>query len=147
MLVKILAPAFYSRQDTRTPVKYGIITMATNMIFNLIFAIPFGYVGLAIATAMSGTLNAGLLYQRLHRQGVYKLSRDTLHFIIKVVLASIFMGISIYMFNANFSWEYAVLTERIYMLVELVVLGLSVFAVSLILVGIRPRHLKIHKSA
>jgi putative peptidoglycan lipid II flippase len=147
MLVKILAPAFYSRQDTRTPVKYGIITMATNMLFNLIFAIPFGYVGLAIATAMSGTLNAVLLYQRLHRQGVYKLSSETLHFIIKVVLASICMGISIYMFNVNFSWESAVLAERIYMLIELVILGLAVFAVSLILVGIRPRHLKIQKSA
>jgi len=146
MLVKILAPAFYSRQDTKTPVKYGIITMATNMLFNLIFAIPFGYVGLAIATAMSGVLNAGLLYQRLHRQGVYKLSSETLRFIIQVVLASIFMGISIHMFNTNFAWESAILIERIYMLTELVGLGLGVFAVSLILVGIRPRHLKIQKS-
>jgi putative peptidoglycan lipid II flippase len=78
---------------------------------------------------------------------VYKLSSETLHFIIKVVLASICMGISIYMFNVNFSWESAVLAERIYMLIELVILGLAVFAVSLILVGIRPRHLKIQKSA
>jgi putative peptidoglycan lipid II flippase len=147
MLVKILAPAFYSRQDTRTPVKYGIITMATNMLFNLIFAIPFGYVGLAIATAMSGTLNAILLYQRLHRQGVYKLGKDTLSFIIKVALASVFMGISIYIFNLNFAWESAILMERVHMLSKLVVLGLSVFAVSLILVGIRPRHFKIQKSA
>jgi putative peptidoglycan lipid II flippase len=146
MLVKILAPAFYARQDTRTPVKYGIITMATNMLFNLIFAIPFGYVGLAIATAMSGTLNAILLYQRLHRQGIYKLRRDTLSFIIKVVLASIFMGISIYIFNLNFAWGSANLMARVNMLIKLVVLGISVFAISLILVGIRPSHLKIQKS-
>jgi putative peptidoglycan lipid II flippase len=146
MLVKILAPAFYARQDTRTPVKYGIITMATNMLFNLIFAIPFGYVGLAIATAMSGTLNAILLYQRLHRQGIYKLRRDTLSFIIKVVLASIFMGISIYIFNLNFAWGSTNLMARVNMLIKLVVLGISVFAISLILVGIRPSHLKIQKS-
>ena len=147
MLVKILAPAFYSRQDTKTPVKYGIITMATNMLFNLIFAVPFGYVGLAIATALSGTLNAVLLYQRLHRQGVYKLSSDTLSFIFKVVLASIAMGASIYMFNVSFVWESANLIARIYMLTALVGLGLSVFTVSLIVVGIRPRHLKIQKAA
>jgi putative peptidoglycan lipid II flippase len=146
MLVKILAPAFYSRQDTRTPVKYGIITMATNMLFNLIFAIPFGYVGLAIATAMSGTLNAILLYQRLHRQGTYKIGRDTLSFIIKVVLASTFMGVAIYIFNLNFPWASATLMERVHMLTKLVVLGISVFASSLILVGIRPRHLNIQKS-
>jgi len=63
-----------------------------------------------------------------------------------VVLASIFMGISIYIFNLNFAWGSANLMERVYMLTKLVVLGLSVFAISLILVGIRARHLKIQKS-
>ena len=52
MLVKVLATGFYSRQDTKRPVKYGIIAMVSNMVFNVIFAIPFGYVGLAIATAL-----------------------------------------------------------------------------------------------
>jgi putative peptidoglycan lipid II flippase len=147
MLIKILAPAFYSRQDTKTPVKYGIITMVCNMLFNLILAIPFGYVGLALATALSGTLNAILLYQRLHKTGIYKMSRDTLVFNVRVFVSSALMGLSIFLLNETFVWDSALLLERIYMLVALVALGLSVFAISLLLVGIRPRHLKIFKSA
>ncbi len=147
MLIKILAPAFYSRQDTKTPVKYGIITMVCNMLFNLILAIPFGYVGLALATALSGTLNAILLYQRLHKTGIYKMSRDTLVFNVRVFVSSALMGLSIFLLNETFVWDSALLLERIYMLVALVALGLSVFATSLLLVGIRPRHLKIFKSA
>ncbi|MGO8077968.1 lipid II flippase MurJ, partial [Rhizobium leguminosarum] len=59
MLIKILANGYYARQDTKTPVKIGIIAMVSNMGFNLL-AIPFSYVGLAIASAMSATLNAYL---------------------------------------------------------------------------------------
>jgi putative peptidoglycan lipid II flippase len=147
MLIKILAPAFYSRQDTKTPVKFGIITMVCNMLFNLVLAIPFGYVGLALATALSGTLNAVLLYQRLHNTNIYKMSRETLIFNVRVLFSSALMGLSIYLLNETFLWDSAVLLDRIYMLTALVVLGLSSFAISLLLVGIRPRHLKIQKSA
>ncbi|MDW1553337.1 murein biosynthesis integral membrane protein MurJ, partial [Vibrio sp. YT-18] len=48
MLIKVLAPGYYSRQDTKTPVKYGIIAMVANMVFNAIFAYFYGYVCLAI---------------------------------------------------------------------------------------------------
>ncbi|MFT5277273.1 MAG: putative peptidoglycan lipid II flippase [Glaciecola sp.] len=146
MLIKILAPAFYARQDIKTPVKYGIITMACNMVFNLILAIPFGYVGLAMATAMSGTLNAILLYQRLHKQGVYKMSKETIVFNVKVTIAAIVMGISIYWLNTSFIWEPAPLLERIYMLTSLVALGILVYASTLLLIGIRPAQMKIQKS-
>lgn len=143
MLIKILAPAFYSRQDTKTPVKYGIITMVCNMLFNLILAIPFGYVGLALATAMSGTLNAVLLYRRLKMTGVYAMSKSTIAFNVKVSLSAALMGASIYWLNTYFVWDSALLLQRIYMLSALIVSGVLVFAFSLLLVGIRPRHLKI----
>ncbi|MGL6149241.1 MAG: murein biosynthesis integral membrane protein MurJ, partial [Plesiomonas sp.] len=76
MLIKVLAPGYYARQDTKTPVRYGIISMVSNMGFNLL-AIPFSYVGLAIASAMSGTLNAWLLYRGLSAANVYKFSRQS----------------------------------------------------------------------
>jgi len=145
MLIKILAPAFYSRQDTKTPVKYGIITMVCNMVFNLILAIPFGYVGLALATALSGTLNAVLLYRRLSSTGIYTMSADTLRFNLKVTLSAALMGLAIYWLNTLFIWDTALLLARIYMLTGLVALGISVFAFSLLLFGIRPRHLIIQK--
>ena len=75
MLIKVLAPGYYARQDTKTPVRYGIIAMVTNMFFNAIFAYFYGYVGLAMATALSALVNMTLLYRGLHLANVYKLSK------------------------------------------------------------------------
>lgn len=82
MLIKILANGYYARQDTKTPVKIGIIAMVSNMGFNLL-AIPFSYVGLAIASAMSATLNAYLLYRGLAKADVYHFSRKSAVFLSK----------------------------------------------------------------
>ena len=78
MLIKILAPAFYAYQDTKTPVKYGVIAMSTNMIFNIVLAIPFGYVGLALATSLSAVVNVGLSYRRLHQLNYFRLSKTAI---------------------------------------------------------------------
>lgn len=99
MLVKVLAPGFYARQDTKTPVRYGIITMASNMIFNIILAVPFGYVGLAMATALSALLNAILLYRGLVKAQVYHLSRSTYRCFFKV-------GVSVFVMSAGVLWMY-----------------------------------------
>ncbi|WP_238946953.1 murein biosynthesis integral membrane protein MurJ [Seongchinamella unica] len=77
MLIKILAPGYYARQDTATPVKIGIIAMAANMLMNLVLVLPLlwyfniGHLGLALATSLSAWLNAGLLLRGLLRQGVF----------------------------------------------------------------------------
>src|SRR5690554_6712119 len=91
MLVKVLATGFFSRQDTKRPVKYGIIAMAANMLFNIILAIPFGYVGLALATALSGTVNALLLGVVLYREGVLLLPRTTIIFFARIIAATSLM--------------------------------------------------------
>lgn len=75
-LVKVLAPAYFSRQDTRTPVRIGLIAMFSNMALNLTIIYPLsrlgiGHVGLALTTGLAGFLNASLLYRGLHRAGVY----------------------------------------------------------------------------
>lgn len=99
MLVKVLATGFFSRQDVRRPVKYGIIAMAANMVFNLIFAIPFGYVGLAIATALSGTVNALLLGVVLYREKVLLMPRSTVVFLLRLVLATLSMATALVMLS------------------------------------------------
>lgn len=78
ILVKVLAPAFYARQDTRTPVRIAVIAMIANMGMNFAFVLPMVYfgvtgphAGLALATAASSWLNAYLLYRRLRVDGVY----------------------------------------------------------------------------
>jgi putative peptidoglycan lipid II flippase len=93
-LVKVLAPAFYARQDTKTPVKAGIAAMIANMVLNLVFvgalyllwggraaapnllegiaSIPGLHMGIALASALASYLNLWLLWKNLARAGVYE---------------------------------------------------------------------------
>lgn len=138
MLVKVLAPGFFSRQDTKTPVKFGIWCMVANIVFNLILVFPFDYVGLAIATAMSATMNAGLLYFRLRKIGVYSASGGTLLFMFKVLLSALVMVAVILYFNPDISgWLALTLLEKILLLGKLIISGGAVFAVSLFVLGVR----------
>lgn len=142
MLVKVLAPGFFSRQDTKTPVKYGIWSMIANMGFNLILAIPFGYVGLAMATALSGSVNAALLYQKLHRENVFRLSTKTLLFLLKVICSTVVMIIAIkYVIPDMQYWYQADLSLRLVKLMWLIFLAGSTYFIVLFLFGVRLRDL------
>ncbi|MGQ8365102.1 murein biosynthesis integral membrane protein MurJ [Glaciecola sp. 1036] len=147
MLVKIFAPAFYSRQDTKTPVKYGIITMVVNMVFNLILAVPFGYVGLAMATAISGSLNALLLYLRLNKLGVYTISKSTWVFIVKVAFATVIMSALVLWWNARIDWALLTFVQRVENLSVAIGLGVVAYLISLLILGIKPWHLMRNQSA
>lgn len=140
MLVKVLAPGFYSRQDIKTPVKFGIWCVAANMLFNLMLVWPFDYVGLAMATSLSALMNAGLLYGALHKQGVYVASTQTVTLIIKIVSASILMGIVIFIFNPiPNAWVNLSLLDKILELAQLILFGALVFIASLLTLGVRKR--------
>ncbi|WP_416307571.1 murein biosynthesis integral membrane protein MurJ [Neptunicella sp. SCSIO 80796] len=139
MLIKVLAPGFYSRQDVKTPVKFGIWAMLANMGFNVIFAYQYGYVGLAIATSLSALLNVSLLYQRLHRSGVYHCCSATLLFIVRIGVAALIMA-------AILSWLLPPVSEWLQWsswqqvsILSAAILGAAiVFICSLFLVGARP---------
>ncbi|MFT6344871.1 MAG: putative peptidoglycan lipid II flippase [Paraglaciecola sp.] len=138
MLVKVLAPGFYSRQDIKTPVKFGIWCMAANMLFNLILVWPFDYVGLAMATSLSALMNALLLYGTLHKRGVYIASSQTVSLIVKIVFASTLMGIIIFMSNpVTTDWVDFSLMNKIFELTKLIALGAAVFVASLLILGVR----------
>ncbi|MGY5731464.1 murein biosynthesis integral membrane protein MurJ [Vibrio chemaguriensis] len=143
MLIKVLAPGYYSRQDTKTPVKYGIIAMVTNMVFNAIFAYFYGYVGLAIATALSAFVNMALLYRGLHIAGVYQITKRTVFFIIRLVIAGAAMVAAILWQLEDMSvwldWSFA---HRSGVLGMLIGLGAVVYLVVLFLTGARLKDLK-----
>nr|WP_152814552.1 murein biosynthesis integral membrane protein MurJ [Vibrio antiquarius] len=143
MLIKVLAPGYYSRQDTKTPVKYGIIAMVTNMVFNAIFAYFYGYVGLAIATALSAFVNMALLYRGLHIAGVYQITKRTVFFIIRLVIAGAAMVAAILWQLEDMSvwldWSFA---HRSGVLGMLIALGAVVYLVVLFLTGARLKDLK-----
>ncbi|EOV3437657.1 murein biosynthesis integral membrane protein MurJ [Vibrio parahaemolyticus] len=143
MLIKVLAPGYYSRQDTKTPVKYGIIAMVTNMVFNAIFAYFYGYVGLAIATALSAFVNMALLYRGLHIAGVYQITKRTVFFIVRLVVAGAAMVAAILWQLEDMSvwleWSFA---HRSGMLGTLIGLGAAVYLAVLFLTGVRLKDLK-----
>jgi putative peptidoglycan lipid II flippase len=73
VLVKVLTPGFYSRQDTATPVKIAIIVLIANIILNFVLIPPFGIAGLASAIAICSWLNCVMLYVILHRRGHFRI--------------------------------------------------------------------------
>lgn len=106
MLIKILAPAFYARQDMKTPVRIGIIAMVANMAFNLMLAPFLSYVGLALATALSASLNAFLLYRGLQKTGVYHISSTSLMFVLRVMMASCIMAFVLWWWLPDMAFWY-----------------------------------------
>jgi len=142
MLVKVLAPGFYSRQDTKTPVKFGIICMAANMLFNIVLAIPFGYIGLALATSLSGILNAVLLYVALHRQSVYSVSRDSVYFILKVFFATLCMVGVITLIGEYQNYQDVSFSQRVLQLVICILSAVTAYIFVALVTGIRLKHLK-----
>ncbi|MDA0109609.1 murein biosynthesis integral membrane protein MurJ [Vibrio sp. La 4.2.2] len=143
MLIKVLAPGYYSRQDTKTPVKYGIVAMVSNMVFNAIFAYFYGYVGLAMATALSAFINMALLYRGLHLQRVYQISRQTIGFVARLVVAAVVMVLVLrWQLQDMQQWLTWGLTERVYTLIGLILMGAVSYLVSLFVLGVRARDLK-----
>ena len=143
MLIKVLAPGYFSRQDTRTPVKYGIIAMASNMVFNAIFAYFYGYVGLAMATALSALVNMVLLYRGLHIQQVYRVTKQTLIFITKLAVSAIVMvAVVVWRLDDMQQWLSWGLAQRATTLTMLIVLGGATYLFTLLLLGIRVKDLK-----
>ncbi len=147
MLIKVLAPGYFARQDTKTPVKYGIVAMIANMGFNLVLALQYNYVGLAMATALSGTLNAVLLYVGLRKLGVFRLSRQSVTILLRQLLAGIVMALVLMQISPAISaWAAFDFLTRCYWLFGLVVVAMLVYLFGLLLLGIRPGHFRIQEA-
>jgi putative peptidoglycan lipid II flippase len=149
MLIKVLAPGYFSRQDTKTPVKIGIIAMAVNMVFNLILVIPFhylwqiGHVGLALATALSAWLNAGLLYRGLRRRNVYTPIVGWGVYLTRLLIANIVMGmVLVGSFYVVPDWSVLDVWQRVMMMLACCGAGLAAYLSALFVLGLRLHHVK-----
>lgn len=146
MMVKILAPGYYSRQDTKTPVKFGIIAMLSNMILNIIFAIPYGYVGLAIATALSATLNASLLWFGLYRSGVYQVQKNSVSVLLRIVFSGLVMAAGLVFFNPTLlEWGQFSLPAAAVKLFALIAAAVLLYLAALFVSGVRLQHFQVAK--
>jgi len=150
MLIKVLAPGYYARQDTRTPVKIGIIAMVANMGLNGVIVLPLWYfevrgahAGLALATAASAFLNAALLWRGLRRQAVYHPEPGWGRLLAQLLLAN--SGLLLLLLLARGSdsaWLAAELLTRLGWLAALVVAGIGLYLLLLRLVGVELRQLR-----
>ncbi len=148
-VVKVLLPGYYARQDTWTPVRYGIIALSVGMLMSLTFALglrALGWVaphaGLALATSLTALINAGLLYRGLRRSGIYQPAADWLVFLLRLSVASLLMGVLLWQLSGDLQdWIEWGLVDRAWRLAALIGAGMLVYFGALLLGGLRPRHL------
>ncbi|RVU84743.1 murein biosynthesis integral membrane protein MurJ [Leucothrix sargassi] len=149
IMVKVLAPGFYSRQDTKTPVRIGLIAIAANIIANIVIVLPWykmGYVGahagLALSTAISGFVNAGLLYITLKKQGHMVLKEGWVLFLVKITLSAILMALAVWFINPSDGWwQAASVWQQLGQLGLLLWSAMVTYFVAILALGIRPKQL------
>ena len=140
ILVKVLAPGFYARQNIRTPVKIAIITLIATQLMNLVFIGPFAHAGLALAIGLGACLNAGLLLYLLRRHGIYHAQPGWWSYIARVVVAVALMAGALGWLMGSADWWLAQgFAARALKLTLLVGVGIAVYFAALGLMGFRPR--------
>jgi putative peptidoglycan lipid II flippase len=142
ILVKILAPAFYSRQDVRTPLKYALISLTATQLMNLAFVAfgPLAHAGLALSIGLAATLNASLLFYGLRKVGAYRPQTGWLKFFAKLVAGLLVMGIALWLCRGdNALWLQHGTAWRILRLSLLMGLAAFTYFATLFALGFRPR--------
>jgi putative peptidoglycan lipid II flippase len=128
VLVKALAPGFFGRGDTATPVKISVLCLVVNLILNIILMGPYEHVGIAAATVVSSWLNAGFLAYVLYRRGCLVIDNRLSRCFPGMVAASVGMGFALYFSSGLLAHDLVGSTEdRVLALVILVLGGMVVY--------------------
>jgi len=149
IFVKVLAPGFFARQDTKSPVKAAVAAMIANVSLNILFvvsllAIDFDgvHAGLAMATSLGAYVNSGLLLYWLLKADVYRPLKGWSGYILQVTLASGVMAAVLWLFSGDIELWYAMaFIPRLSWLLLWVVAGAGIFIIMLWLLGVRPGQL------
>jgi len=145
ILIKVLAPGFYSRQDTKTPVKIGVIAMLCNITLNLVFLwlwtkykLPGPHAALALATSISAYLNALLLFIMLKKSASISMQTGWLKYLIQIGVASALMMIALMQILPDTSqWLEWNGFSRIAALLSFMLLGAVLYIGALAILGVR----------
>ena len=139
ILVKVLAPGFYARQNIRTPVKIAIVTLIATQAMNLAFIWPLQHAGLALAIGLGACLNAGILFHHLRRQGIYQPQPGWSGFLLRLLVALLVMGGVLWVGMLDEArWLAYDTGARIGHLAALVIAGAGSYFLALYLLGFRP---------
>ncbi len=141
LLIKVLVPAFTARQEVKTPVRYGIYAMIISLALNVVLVFPLAHAGLALATSLGAFFNAALLLKKLLKNKVYQPATGWLLFFVRVLLASAAMSAALYYWVDASWWNAWSSTERVVNLVKWIAIGMIIYIATLLLTGLKPRHL------
>lgn len=138
ILVKVLAPGFYARQNIRTPVKIALFTLAVTQLMNLAFIWPFQHAGLALSIGLGACANAALLYVKLRQHGIYRPGPGWSRFLWRLAAASSILGLSLWLVSGpDASWLQGSILARAMRLAVLVGGGVIVYFAALWAMGFR----------
>lgn len=149
-MVKVLIPGFYARQETRIPVRYGVIALSVGMVMSVVlvggmlltgFAAP--HMGLAISTSINAWVNAILLLRRLRRDGIYTPGKGWWPFGARLLLANLALAVLAWWLAGSLdSWMHADSIARVIRMAKIVGLGAVVYFGVLWLCGMRLSHFR-----
>jgi putative peptidoglycan lipid II flippase len=141
ILVKILAPAFYARQDVKTPVRIAVAVLVATQLMNLIFVPLMGVAGLALSIGLGACINATCLYIGLRKRGIYTPQPGWAKFFLKLAIGVAVMGAVAWFGQAQFDWAAMKATPglRIGALLGIIVASAVTYFAMLALLGFRPR--------
>lgn len=136
ILVKVLTPGYYARSDTKTPVRYAMISVAVNLGLNLAFIVPLKHMGPPLATAIASTVNVALLYRTLTVRGHFVADARLKRRIWRLGVAALVMGAALWFANDVFRpYVTGPSLERWGAMLLLVTLGGIVYAIATIVTG------------
>lgn len=138
VLIKVLTPGFYARQDTKTPVRIALISMLFNLVGNLlsVLYLNVGFVGIAISTAIAAWVNVILLYWILHKRGQFQADTRFKGKAIRIVAAGALMGAVLWFLNPIADAHMAKdAVERIIALTLLCGAGAAVYGIAVLALG------------
>lgn len=140
ILVKVLAPGFYAQQNIKTPVKIALVSLAATQAMNLAFIWPFRHAGLALAIGLGACVNAGLLFYKLRRHGIYWPQPGWSVFGLKIAVAVVAMSVCLWFAaGSGAAWLAVSAASRVARLAGVMVLGGSAYFGTLWLLGFRLR--------
>jgi putative peptidoglycan lipid II flippase len=138
ILVKVLAPGFYARQNIRTPVKVAIVTLIVTQLLNAAFVPWIRHAGLALSISVGACFNAALLWYLMRKAGVYKPEPGWGAFLLKLAVALYLMGGALwYSMGSESSWFEISAGVRAMKLALVILAGSITYFASLWVMGFR----------
>jgi len=151
--IKVLAPGFFSRQNTKTPMRFALYAIALNLLLNICVVLPWiwnklpaGHAMLALSAALSAYLNAGLLYHQLRQQQLYVPNKGWRNFWRQTLAALLVMtGVLIWLLPDPGQWQDWPALQRGLNLGLLISTGAASYLLTLFVMGARPSHFTIER--